>query len=152
MNNFSAKNKKANFEYDIIDKYEAGIVLEGWEVKSIKDARFSFEGSFVTVIKEEAFLRNFKIVPLKYSPEVTDLKKNRDKKLLLNKREILKILLEVKKSGMTIIPLEIYSNPKGKLKVIIALVKGKKKFDKRSKLKERDMKRNIELDRKMLNR
>lgn len=142
------KNKKAYFDYDIHKTYEAGIVLNGWEVKSLKNGAGDLEGSFVVVRDNEALLKNLRIKPWRYSPAVPAEKQTRDRKLLLHKSEILSLEQKRKAERYTIIPLEIFENDKGYVKVGIGLAKSKRKFDKRDKLKRKDLKRRVEQDRK----
>lgn len=124
-----ATNKKANFEYFISQKYEAGIVLVGSEVKSIRDGGISIAESFVTIDNGEIFLKNAYIKPYeKANNFCPDTKRNR--KLLLHKREIEKLQKEKSLKSMTLIPLRVYLD-KGYVKVEIALAKGKKLYDKR---------------------
>lgn len=151
MNKVLINNKKAFFDYEIVDKVEAGIVLEGWEVKSVKAQKMSFEGSFIRELNGEMFLMNSRIVPTKYSPDIPKDKIEKPKKLLLSKQQILKLALESDKSGMTIIPLDVHIASNGLIKVEIGLAKGKKKFDKRAKLREKDVQRKIQEDRKKYN-
>ena len=133
-------NKKAFFEYEIISEIEAGIVLQGSEVKSLRDGKASLVDSFVAIKQGEIFIHNFNInlyeKSTSYQPN-----QNRVKKLLLKKSEINKLLGKVKKDGFTIVPLKIYLNQKNLIKVLIALVKGKKQHDKRKTIKEREWNR-----------
>jgi len=134
-----ATNKKARFDYEILETFEAGIVLKGSEVKSIRGKDINLKGSFISVRENELILRNVHIG--QYKPA----NKNnhdpiRNRKLLLHKKQILKLNVIEKEKGKTIMPLSIY--PKGNLiKVQIGVGKGKKKHDKRSVLKDRDTKR-----------
>ena len=144
-------NKKAYFDFEVLDKYEAGIVLQGWEVKSLKSGRGSISGSFVKIFGNQAFLVNAIIANWKsgvvYSPE----EERKQRSLLLQKNQIKRIDLELKKKGITAVPLEIYENEGKLVKVLIGLVRGKKKFDKRQKLKEKDMQKRLDQDRKQYN-
>ncbi len=138
-----ARNKKAQFEYFILEKYEAGIVLEGSEVKSVRNGGISLAESYVKFIGGELFLINAYIKPYENTAAfVPNARKNR--KLLLNKREISQILTKFSEKGLTIIPLRVYL--KGNLiKVEIGMCKGKKLYDKRASLKEKSTK--LEIDR-----
>lgn len=138
-----AKNRKAHFEYFILDKYEAGIVLEGSEVKSVRNAGISLSESYVKFISGELFLINAYIKPYENTASFApDARKNR--KLLLKKREISQILTKFSEKGLTIVPLRVYL--KGNLiKVEIGICKGKKLYDKRASLKERSA--NLEIQR-----
>jgi SsrA-binding protein len=144
-------NKKAYFNFDILDKLEAGIILEGWEVKSIKQGRMSLDSSYIKEEKGGFFLINSKVPKYKFSDASVNMVEDRQRKLLLNKREIISLNSQSKQEGATIVPLEIIQNDKGLIKVIVALVKGRKKFDKRNVLKEKDMKRRIDTERKKYN-
>ncbi|MFZ2621198.1 MAG: SsrA-binding protein SmpB [Minisyncoccia bacterium] len=130
-------NKKAHFNYEITDKYTAGIELFGFEVKSLRKGQGSLEGSYVTARGGEAFLINAFIPP--YQPENTpkDYDAHRNRKLLLTKNEI-KTLADIEKAkGLTIVPLSVYNEGRV-LKVDLGVGRGKKKFDKRETLKKRD--------------
>jgi len=137
-----AENRKARFNYEILEKYEAGIELLGTEVKSVRGGQMSLEGSFVIVRGGEAFLINANIPPyqIKNAPKNYDPLRNR--KLLLTKKEVAKLAASEKNKSLTIVPILVY-NKNRKIKVEIALVKGKKKFDKRETLKKRDVDREL---------
>lgn len=135
-----AKNKKAKFDYHILDTYEAGIVLKGSEVKSIRQGKVSLSDSFAQIVRGEVFLFNMHISPYGKAQETLDAK--RDRKLLLNKNEIRKIESKLKNKGLTLIPLELYIK-KNLVKTSIALVKGKKKYEKREKIIKKEQKREI---------
>lgn len=140
-------NKKVFFDYEILEKFEAGIVLLGMEVKSLKMGKASIVGAYVVIKHHEAFLLNATISP--YQPQNTssDYQPQRTRKLLLKDREINYLSAEIKQQRLTLIPLKVY-NKNGLIKVEIALVKGKKKFDKRETIKKREEKRKIEKARK----
>lgn len=144
-------NKKAYFNYEILDKAEAGIELFGWEVRSIKNGKIDISGSFVKEYKNQLYLSSARIyaIPGGFN-NVGSEDESRDRRLLMHKNEILRMTSKVKQSGVTIIPLEIYINQGNLIKVSIGLGKGKKKFDKRHAIKERDLKRRVEEDRKRL--
>ncbi len=133
-----AKNKKAFFDYEILEKYEAGIVLEGSEVKAIRQGRVNLKDSFVRIIKGEPFLLNAHISHLDTTNPYFKPDERRARKLLLHKKEIDKLLGKVTKEGLTIVPLSIYLNHKNLVKVEIALAKGKKLHDKRETIKRRE--------------
>lgn len=134
-------NKKANFEYFIEDKFEAGIVLEGSEVKSLRNGEASLLDSFVFLRGGEVYLKNMYIKPYKQSSAFSP-DERRDRKLLLSKREILKLERQTKEKALTIIPTKVYF--KGNLvKVEIATVKGKKLYDKRETIKRREQDREV---------
>ena len=135
-------NKKATFEYFIIETYEAGIELVGTEVKAIREKTCQIAESYIQVKNNEMFILNMNIPEYTFG-NVFNHEPTRVRKLLIHKKEILKMSLKVKKDGMTIIPLKIYFNDANKVKLEIALAKGKHTVDKRASLKEKDMKRDI---------
>ncbi len=134
------ENRKARFDYEILDTFVAGISLLGWEVKSLRAGSANLKSSWVVIRDGEAVLDNFSISPWKFSSMVQESKRSR--KLLLHKKEIAKIELKLKESGTTVIPLKIF-NSKGKLKCEIAICRGKKKHEKREVLKKRTVERTI---------
>jgi len=139
-------NKKAHFNYEILDKFEAGIELLGFEVKAIKNKQGNIESAYVVVRGGEAFLVNAEIPPYQSANTPASYEKSRNRKLLLTKKEISLIANEESKKGLTIIPISLYNKivkKGGKIKVELAIVKGKKKFDKRESLKKRDSDREI---------
>lgn len=138
-----SNNKKAFFNYFVSDLVEAGIVLEGCEVKSVRAGGASLTDSFVVVKNGEIFLKNAYIKPYE---KTTSFKpdERRTRKLLLNKSEIQKFERMVKEKGFSIVATKIYFNQTGKVKVEIGLAKGKKLYDKRQTLKEKSIKRDVE--------
>ena len=138
------QNKKAKFEYSFIQKYTAGIVLTGSEIKSIRNGEASINNSFCEFNeKQELFIINMQIN--KYSASSNfNHKPKASRKLLLNKNELKKLSKEVKSSGLTIIPIKLYINDKGIAKLIISLAKGKKLYDKRANIKNREIKRDLD--------
>ena len=135
-------NKKARYEYFIEDTFEAGIVLEGSEVKSIKDGHISLTDGFVSLKNNEVFLKNVYVKAYEKSSNFTP-EETRVRKLLLNKSEILKLKKKTEEKGYTIIPTRVYLKDK-LIKVEIALCKGKKLYDKRETIKQRDTQRAIQ--------
>ena len=135
-------NKKATFEYFIIETFEAGIQLVGTEVKAIRDKTCQIAESYIQVKGNEMYILNMNIPEYKYG-NLFNHEPTRVRKLLMHKKEILKMSLRVKKEGMTIIPLKIYFNDANKVKLEIALAKGKHTQDKRASLKDKDIKRDI---------
>jgi len=135
------ENKKARFDYAIDETYEAGIALQGAEVKSIREGKANLRDSFVRMKEGEAFLHNMYIAAYTFS---SDLKyeETRVRKLLLHKQELIKIGIKIKEKGFTLVPLKVYFK-RGKAKVLIALAKGKKSFDKRETLKKRTQDREV---------
>jgi len=135
-----AKNKRAKFDYHILDTFETGIVLKGAEVKSIRQGKVSLSDAFAQVVGGEIFLFNMHISPYEKTGDILDSK--RDRKLLLNKNEIRKIEGKLKNKGLTLVPLELYFK-KNLVKVSLAVVKGKKKYEKRDKIIKKEQKREI---------
>ena len=132
-----AANKKANFDYFINEKFEAGLVLTGSEVKSLRINTGSIKESFIIEKEGELWLTNCYIK--KYSSSnITKINTTREKKLLVNRKELNKIIGASKKDGMTIVPIILYFNEKGLVKLTIGLAKGKKKQDKRSSIKDKE--------------
>ena len=132
----NANNKKSNHDYFINEKYEAGIVLTGSEVKSLRINTGSIKESYITDKEGELWLTNCYIKQYSSSNENNDT--NRDRKLLVSKKELNKILGASKKEGMTIVPILLYFNPKGLAKLTIGIAKGKKKKDKRNSIKDKE--------------
>ena len=124
-----AENRKANFNYEILEKYEAGIELLGLEVKSVRSGRMSLEGAFVIVRGGEAFLINANIPPYQTNNSLKDYDPLRNRKLLLTKKEIRELADSEKNKSLTIVPISVY-NKNRTIKLSVALVKGKKKYDK----------------------
>ncbi|KKR61287.1 SsrA-binding protein [Candidatus Nomurabacteria bacterium RIFCSPHIGHO2_01_FULL_39_220] len=137
-----AENRKARFNYEILEKYEAGIELLGSEVKSVRGGQMSLEGAFVIVRGGEVYLINTNIPPYQAKNSPKDYDQLRNRKLLLTKKEIAELAGNEKNKSLTIVPISVYNKGR-KIKVEIALVKGKKKFDKRETLKKRDTDREI---------
>lgn len=137
-----SQNKKAFHDYDILDKYEAGIVLSGDEVKSLRAGNVSMTGSFVTPYQGELNVINLYIAPYSHAYSKADEKlARRSRKLLLKKREINKIIGDISRKGITVVPLKMYFTQKGKVKIEIGIAKHKKARDKKRELKERDIAR-----------
>lgn len=143
------KNKKAYFNYEILKTYEAGIVLEGSEVKAIREGKISIRESFVKIIKEEAYLFSAHITHLNTAYDAYKPNETRERKLLLHKKEIFDILGQCTTMGITIVPLRLYFNARNLAKLQIATVKGKKLYDKRESIKRREQ--NIEAKRAIKN-
>ena len=138
------QNKKARFEYEILDRYTAGIVLTGTEIKSIRQSKASIGESFCEFnTQNELFVINMSIEEYSHGTHYNH-RPNAERKLLLNKRELKKLEREVKNTGLTIVPLRLFINEKGYAKLDIALAKGKKLYDKRDTIKDRDNKRNLD--------
>ncbi len=138
--NILCNNKKATFRYTLIKKLEAGLALEGWEVKSIKAGHAQISESYVSVIDEEVYLINAHLKVLPNYSNSDNLNPTRKRKLLLSKREIQQVINEVKINGLAIVPIKIYSK-KSLVKIEIAVGKGKKTVDKRNDLKTKEWNR-----------
>jgi SsrA-binding protein len=137
-------NKKARFQYEILDKYTAGIVLTGTEIKSIRNSRASIAESFCEFNERgELFVVNMTIEEYSHGTHYNHRPKA-IRKLLLNRRELKKLQKEVQNTGLTIIPLKLFINDNGYAKLNIALARGKKLYDKRETIKDRDNKRNLD--------
>ncbi len=135
-----AQNKKAFFDYFIEEKYEAGIVLEGWEVKAIRDNRVNLKEAYVIIQRGEIYLIGCHVTPLGAASTHVRPDAIRTRKLLLHKEEIAKLIGKVERAGYTLVPLDMhYKN--GRIKIQIGLAKGKKQYDKRQAEKEKDWKR-----------
>lgn len=142
MEKVFAQNKKARHDYFIEKTYEAGIALKGTEVKSIRSGKANLKESYCVIRNNEAFVVGMHISPYKQG-NIFNVDPLRDRKLLLNKREILRINQEVMQKGMAVIPLSLYLK-NGLIKMEIAIARGKKLYDKRESIKERDIKRSLE--------
>jgi SsrA-binding protein len=140
------KNKRAYYEYFISDEISAGMVLTGTEIKSIRNGKANITDAYCTFVNDELFVRNMYIAEYDYG-SYNAHEPRRDRKLLLTKRELRKLRNKVKDVGLTIIPLRLYINEKGLAKLEIGLAKGKKLYDKRASIKDRDVKRDMERER-----
>lgn len=138
-----AENKKAYFDYEILEKIEAGIVLIGQEVKSIKSGRINLAGSYVVANNEEFFLVGCNIPPYQPKNAPSNYNPERSRKLLLKKSEIKYLIGKSQQRTLTLMPLKVYTK-KAQIKIEFGIAKGKKKFDKRESIKKRDIKREIE--------
>ncbi len=135
-------NRKAGFNYEIMEKYVSGIELFGYEVKSIRKGQGSLEGSHITIRGNEAYIVGMTIPPFQPNNTPKEYDQNRNRKLLLNKKEVLELGKAEKTKGLTIVPLSVYN--KGRvLKVDLAVAKGKKKYDKRESIKKQDTERQV---------
>lgn len=135
-----AFNRKALYEYEILDKFEAGLVLFGFEVKSIRTGHISLQGAYVVVRGNEAYLLNADIPPYQVKNTPNSYEPTRSRKLLLRKAEIASLIGQSKQKGLTLVPLRVY-NKLGKIKLEFGLGRGKREFDKREKIKKRDFER-----------
>lgn len=135
-----ANNPKAGFDYEILETIEAGIVLEGHEVKAIRAGKASIKGTFVKILNEEPFLIGATISPYQPANTPKNYDPQRTRKLLLSKKEISDLIGTSQAKGTTLVPLKFYSN-KGKIKLLIGIARGKKKYDKRETIKKKDVAR-----------
>ncbi len=137
------KNKRARYEYHLIERFEAGIVLKGTEVKSLRLGNANFRDAYCLFVDDELYLKKMYIA--EYEPaDIFNHKTDRDRKLLLKKRELKKIQKKVQAKGFTLIPVKLYFNERGLVKIEIALAQGKKAHDKRQTIKARDQKREMD--------
>lgn len=143
MDRIISINKKVSFEYEILEEFEAGVVLKGSEVKAIKESKTAIVGSYVKLLKGEIFIIGMKVSSYKFSRE--KIEEDRIRKLLLHKNEVSKLIGAVERKGFSLIPLSIYIK-KGYIKLNIALARGKKLHDKREALAKKDQKRDLERD------
>ena len=136
------RNRKAFREYEIIQRMEAGIVLHGNEVKSVRAGKVSIQEAYAGIEDREVFIYNMTISPYEKESYHTDPKRKR--KLLLHKKEIKRLIGKVKERGFTLVPLSVYINDRGYVKIELALAKGKKIYEKRERIKRREMEREME--------
>ena len=141
--NISIKNRKATFEYELIERFVAGIKLVGTEIKSIRNGKVNLNDSYCQIIRGEMYVINLHIAEYELGTCNNHIAK-RDRKLLLNRKEIQKLDKKVKESGLTIICTKLFVNDKGLAKLEIALARGKKTYDKRESLKTKDAKRDMD--------
>ena len=137
-----AENRKAHFDYEILEPFEAGLILQGVEVKSIKAKRVSLEDSYLTLHDGSLWLINAHIYPLQPNNTAKEYKTDRPRKVLLHKKELNRFVGTIKEKRLTLIPLQIY-NVKQYLKLKFCLAKSKRKFEKRDLLRERDIERDM---------
>ncbi len=142
-NNIVIKNKRATFDYELLDTFTAGIVLTGTEIKSLRLGKASLVDTFCLVERGEVWVKNMYIAEYFYGT-YNNHAARRDRKLLLTKKEIRKLEDASKNNGFTIVPTRMFINPKGLAKVVIAIAKGKKEYDKRDSIKERDDRREMD--------
>lgn len=138
----SIKNKRAKFEYEFVETFVAGIVLKGTEIKSIREGKVNLQDGYCQFQKGELFVKNVHISPYEQGTYLNH-EPTRERKLLLNKRELLKLRKKSEEKGLTIIPFKLFTTDRGFAKIEIALAKGKKIHDKRHSLKDKDLKREI---------
>jgi SsrA-binding protein len=146
-----AKNKKADYNYEILERMEAGISLLGTEVKSIRDGKISLKESYAEIKEGEIFLINCNISP--YEPASRfNHDPRRERKLLLHRREIKRLIGKIQEKGLTLVPTKVFFNDKGKVKIEVSLGKGKRAYEKREAIRERDRKRELRAELKKIRR
>lgn len=141
--NVNIKNRRAGFDYEILDRYDAGIVLYGTEIKSIRESKASLADTYCQFVGDELWVKQMNIAEYRFG-SYANHEVRRDRKLLLTRKELHKLQRQTMESGKTIIPLRLYINEKGLAKMEIALCQGKHTYDKRQALREKDDKREVE--------
>ena len=143
QSSINIKNKRATFDYELVDTYVAGLVLTGTEIKSIRLGKASLIDTYCLLERGELWVRNMHIAQYFYGT-YNNHETRRDRKLLLNRNELRKLTRATKETGFTIIPTRLFINEKGLAKLVIAVAKGKKQYDKRQSLKEKEDKRSMD--------
>ena len=143
-----AVNKKAYHNFEIVEKVEAGVALVGTEVKSLRDAGADLDSSFARIIRNECWLVGCKIAPYVNADDAANHDPQRNRKLLLHKKQIAKLTVKLEQRGFTLIPLKFYFNSRGLAKMELALARGKRQYDKRKTIAERTQKRDLDRDMK----
>lgn len=138
-----ATNKKALHDYEILEKIEAGLVLTGQEVKSVKEGHIRLQGAYVRILKGEAWLVGAHIAKYRFAGALPDYNPERSRKLLLHKRELKYLIGKSQEKGLTIVPISVYTK-RGKIKLEIGVARGRRTIDKREIIKKREVKRKIE--------
>ena len=141
-NKVNIRNKRASYEYEFIDKYVAGIMLKGTEIKSIREGQVNLADGYCVFFKDELFAMNIHISPYKQGTQFNH-EPTRERKLLLNKRELRKLKQKSEEKGLSIVPIKLFTNDRGLAKLEIALARGKKLYDKRQSIKEKDLKHEL---------
>ena len=141
--NINIKNRRASFDYIVTETFTAGIVLTGTEIKSIRQSKASLVDTYCTFINEELWVKNMHVAEYFYG-SYNNHAARRDRKLLLERKELRKLKEAVKNPGFTIVPMRLFINEKGLAKLVIALARGKHEYDKRESIKERDDKREMD--------
>lgn len=142
-NRVNIRNKRASFDYELIDTFEAGIQLTGSEIKSVREGKASFTDAFCHFMRNELWVKGIHIASYKFA-SYNGHEETRERKLLLKKREMNKLQKGVEEKGYTIIPTRMYINERGWAKLQIALARGKKQYDKRESIKQKDIQREID--------
>lgn len=143
QSNINIKNRRASFEYYLLEEFTAGIVLTGTEIKSLRDGKANIADAYCTFRSGELWVLNMHIAEYTYGT-YSNHEPKRERKLLLNRRELKKLLVKTKEKGLTIIPTLLFINEKGKAKLNIALARGKHAYDKRDSIKSRDIQRDTD--------
>lgn len=141
-NNINIRNRQAGFNYELLDKYIAGMVLKGTEIKSIKEGKVNLQDGYCYVNNGELFVKGINITPYAQGTHYNH-EPARERKLLLKKTEIRKLESKMSEKGLTLVPTRLFVNDRGLAKLEIALARGKKQYDKRQSIKERDVKREL---------
>ena len=142
-NTVNIKNRKASFDYEIVETYTAGIVFTGTEIKSIRQGKVGLTDTYCSVINGEVWVKNMYIAEYSFGSYNNHMT-HRDRKLLLNRKEIRRIAKDALQPGFSIVPLRLFINERGLAKLVIATARGKKQYDKRQSIKEREDKRTID--------
>lgn len=142
-NTVNIKNRKASFDYEIVETFTAGIVLTGTEIKSIRQGKVGLTDTYCSVINGEVWVKNMYIAEYSFGSYNNHMT-HRDRKLLLNRKEIRRIAKDALQPGFSIVPLRLFINDRGLAKLVIATARGKKQYDKRQSIKEREDKRSID--------
>lgn len=142
-NTINVKNRKATFDYEILETFTAGLVLTGTEIKSIRQGKVGLTDTYCMVINNEIWVKNMYIAEYSFG-SYNNHTTHRDRKLLLNRKEIRRIARETMQPGFSIVPLRLFINERGLAKIVIAIARGKRQFDKRQSIKEREDKRSID--------
>lgn len=142
-NNVNIKNRRATFDYEIVETFTAGIVLTGTEIKSLRQGKAGLTDTYCLGINRELWVKNMYISEYSYG-SYNNHTTHRDRKLLLNRKEINRVLKAAEQPGYSVIPLRVFINERGLAKMVIAVARGKKMYDKRQSIKEREDKRNMD--------
>ena len=142
-NTINIKNRRATFDYEIVETFTAGIVLTGTEIKSIRQGKAGLTDTYCAVINGEVWVKNMYIAEYSFGSYNNHMT-HRDRKLLLNRKEIRRIAKDVQQPGVSVVPLRLFINERGLAKLVISIARGKKQYDKRQSIKEREDKRTID--------
>ncbi|MBR1882679.1 MAG: SsrA-binding protein SmpB [Muribaculaceae bacterium] len=142
-NNINIKNRKASFDYEIIETFTAGIVLTGTEIKSIRQGKAGLTDTYCMVENREVWVKNMYVAEYSFG-SYNNHASHRDRKLLMNRKEINRIAKAAEQPGYSIVPLRVFLNERGLAKIVIAIARGKKLYDKRQAIREREDKRNLD--------